>query len=772
MSAGKVDDILQLVGGTPLVRLNRVGGDGGAQVYVKLEFLNPGGSIKDRAALRMIEQGERSGELTTDKIVLEATSGNTGIGLAMVCAVKGYRMLFTMAESASEERRKILRAYGAQLLLTPGHLGTDGAIEEAYRLAREQPERYFLVDQYNNEANWRAHYEAGTADEILEAAGDDLRVVVATMGTTGTVMGLARRMHERAPGVAVVGVEPYKGHKIQGLKNMKESYPPGIYDPRVPDRVVHVDDDAAYEAARRLARQEGIFVGMSAGAAVRVALDEAAALSEGTVVAVLPDGGERYLSTPLFVTESVPVPLRLYNTLTRQVDDLVPTRPGHVGIYACGPSLDGPPDLGLCRRMVFADTLRRYLEYRGFDVKLVVNVADVDDRTVSQCLAEGAKLDEFTARWEAVFQQDMRTLGVLPAHQQPRASQHVPDMIEVTRRLLDRGWAYEKLRSVYFDISRAPSYGKLSRVDLSSTRTDDTVDFDYYEKEHARDFTLFKRASLAELKAGIYWATPWGNVRPGWHVECATMACQHLGQPFDLHLASCDLMFPHGDNEIAIAESLTGQPFARMWLHSEVVTVGGKKVSRVLGNDVTLRQVLEQGYSPAAVRFWLMSQHHRRRLAYDPRRLAQVERAVQRLDDFVARLRYAQPGPRSGEVGELIHEARLGYHDAMDNDLNVAVAHSHIFGLVKQINRVMQSEGLHPEQASEALDFIRSVDRVLGVVATEREVPLPEIDALVRQRDGARARGDYAAADALRTALIERGVRVFDTPAGTLWRRV
>jgi len=770
MRAGRVDSILELVGGTPLVRINRLAG-AGAAVYVKPEFLNPGGSIKDRAALRMVEAAERSGELSPERIVLEATSGNTGIGLAMVCAVKGYRMLFTMAESASEERRRILRAYGAEILLTPGHLGTDGAIEEAYRLAREHPERYFLVDQYNNEANWRAHHAGGTADEILQAAGPELRVVVATMGTTGTVMGLSRRIHERAPGVQVVGVEPYKGHKIQGLKNMKESYPPGIYDPRVPDRVVHVDDDAAYEVARRLAREEGIFVGMSAGAALRVALDEAAELDEGVVVAVLPDGGERYLSTSLFVTDKTPVPLRLFNTLTRQVDELVPARPGHVGMYACGPSLDGPPDLGLCRRMVFADLLRRYLEYRGFDVKLVVNVADVDDRTVSQCLAEGAQLDEFGARWEAVFQADMRTLRVLPPHQQPRASQHVPDMIETVRQLLDRGWAYEKLRSVYFDISRASSYGKLSRVDLSSTRTDDTVDFDYYEKEHARDFTLFKRASLAELKAGIYWSTPWGNVRPGWHVECATMACCHLGQPFDLHLASSDLVFPHGDNEIAIAESLGSKPFARMWLHSEVVTVGGKKVSRVGGNDVTLRQVLEQGCSPAAVRFWLLSQHYRRRLAYEPRHLAQAERTVQRLSDFVTRLRYVRPGPRRAEVDELIHEARLGYVDAMDSDLNVAVALARVLALVKSVNRLAQADGLHPEQAADVLEFMHGVDRVLGVLPNEEELPLTDIDTLVRRRDAARASGEYAAADALRQQLEQLGVRVLDTPAGTLWRR-
>ena len=306
MAFQMVDSILDLVGSTPLVRINRLNPNPGVKVYAKLEMLNPGGSVKDRPALRMIEAAEASGQLTKDKILLEATSGNTGIGLAMTCAVKGYRMLFTMSESASPERRKILRAYGADILLTPAAMATDGAIEEAYRLAREEPDKYFLVDQYNNPDNWRAHCEGGTADELHQAVGEELRAVVATIGTSGTVMGLSRRLKELNPKAKVFGVEPFKGHKIQGLKNMKESYPPGIFDPRTPHAILNIDDDSAYETARRLAREEGIFVGMSSGAAMRVALDLAAELEDGVVVALLPDTGERYLSTPLFASEKAP----------------------------------------------------------------------------------------------------------------------------------------------------------------------------------------------------------------------------------------------------------------------------------------------------------------------------------------------------------------------------------------------------------------------------------------------------------------------------------
>ncbi len=222
----KVRSVLELIGHTPLVRINRMNPVAGVEVLAKLEMRNPGGSVKDRIALRMIEQAEATGELLPGKIVLEASSGNTAIGLAMVCAVKGYQLLVTMSESASEERKRILRAYGAQILLTPGYRGTDGAIEEAYRLAREEPEKYVLVDQFNNEANWQAHFE-GTGREIFEATEGQVNVVVLTMGTTGTLMGITRILRQLDPAIRVVGVEPYKGHKIQGLKNMKESYPPG-----------------------------------------------------------------------------------------------------------------------------------------------------------------------------------------------------------------------------------------------------------------------------------------------------------------------------------------------------------------------------------------------------------------------------------------------------------------------------------------------------------------------------------------------------------------
>ncbi len=293
------EDILKLIGNTPLVRINKLNKNKKVEVYAKLEGFNPGGSVKDRPALTMIEAAEKSGELTKNKIILEPTSGNTGIGLAMIAAVKGYKTLLVMPESVSIERRKILKAYGAEILLTDPKKGTDGAIEEAYELARNNPEKYFMPDQFNNENNWKAHYY-GTAEEIWKQTKGKITMFIAGMGTTGTLMGVSRKLKEYNRDIKIIGVEPNLGHKIQGLKNMKEAYKPGIYEKKRLDEKININDKDAYETARIIAKKEGIFCGMSSGAAMFVALKKAEKLNNGLIVVLLPDGGEKYLSTPLF----------------------------------------------------------------------------------------------------------------------------------------------------------------------------------------------------------------------------------------------------------------------------------------------------------------------------------------------------------------------------------------------------------------------------------------------------------------------------------------
>jgi cysteinyl-tRNA synthetase len=299
MGTNRFETPIEMIGNTPIVPIRNMNPNREVEIWAKVEGCNPGGSVKDRIALSMIEAAEKEGQLQPGMTILEATSGNTGIGLALVSAVKGYRLLLTMSESVSIERRKILAAYGAELMLTPGELGTDGAIERAYDLADSNPNEYVLVDQYNNEANPLAHYNS-TAPEIWEQTSGRITHFVAALGTTGTVMGCSRRLKEYNPDVHVTAVEPYLGHKLQGLKSLKEAYVPGIFDRKLVDAKINVADEDGFETARKMATQEGLLVGMSAGAAVFAALQLATSLESGVIVVILPDFGERYLSTRLF----------------------------------------------------------------------------------------------------------------------------------------------------------------------------------------------------------------------------------------------------------------------------------------------------------------------------------------------------------------------------------------------------------------------------------------------------------------------------------------
>jgi len=293
--------ILQCIGNTPLASIDGLNPNPRVKLFAKLEGNNPGGSVKDRIALYMIEAAEKEGRLTRDKVILEATSGNTGIGLAMVAAAKKYRVKLTMPACVSMERRKILEAFGAELLLSPSEEGTDGAIMLAHRIHSEDPERYFMPNQFDNQANVLAHYET-TGKEIIEQTGGKITHFVAGMGTTGTLMGVGKRLKEFNKDIKIVGVEPVLNHRIQGLKNMTECIVPKIFDPSILDERYIVNDEEAFDATRRLAVKEGAFVGMSSGAAMHIALRKSSELKEGVIVVVLPDRGDRYLSTSLFAS--------------------------------------------------------------------------------------------------------------------------------------------------------------------------------------------------------------------------------------------------------------------------------------------------------------------------------------------------------------------------------------------------------------------------------------------------------------------------------------
>ena len=767
--AGKASNILELIGRTPMVRLNRLNPNPGVQIYVKLEYFNPGGSIKDRPALAMIEAAEASGELTSDKTVLEATSGNTGIGLALVCAVKGYHLLLAMPESASQERKKILAAMGAELLLTPAHLGTDGSIEEVYRLTRENPGKYFLADQFNNPDNPAAHQT--TAREIWEQTDGRITMLVATLGTSGTVMGLYRYLKEFNPAIRVVAVEPFLGHAIQGLKNMKESYKPGIFDKAQTDEIVNIEDEEAYETARQLARQEGLFLGMSSGAAVAVALRQAREMDHGLIVVIAPDGGERYLSTSLFVEKEVPT-LRFYNTLSRAKEAFEPRRVGEVAIFADGPALYTNLSLGVARRLVLADLLHRYLLTRGLKVRQVVSLIDLDDRAIAGAGAAGQDLLTFTGRYQREFFEDLRALRLKEGVLYPLASDHIDEMVALTHKLLERGFAYEKLRSVYFDISRFKDYGRLSGVDLSKIRVGKTVDLDEYAKDNPRDFTLLKRAKLSELKKGLYYSTPWGQVRPSWHLESAAMALKHLKDPVDFHVGGVESLFPHDENENALFAAATGKPLARAWLHCQRVLKEGRPLKDEAAARV--RDLTALGFSGADVRFFLLSTHYRKPLAFTHDNLKAAAQARARLDHFLERLSQVPAGGATdGNLEERLFRLKKEFVAALDDDLNISRVLSSLFALVGEVNTELDRGKLGHSAATAVLSRLQELDEVLGVMNPPQAAAAPdaEIEALVAAREEARKRRDWAAADQIRQQLAARGLEITDTPAGPRWRR-
>lgn len=763
--------IIDAIGNTPVVEIRRMNPHPGVRIFAKLEYMNPGGSVKDRAALYMIRAGEESGRLTRDKTVIEATSGNTGIGLAMICAVKGYRLALTMAENASEERKRILKARGAKIILTPKHLGSDGAIEEAYRLAREYPDKYFITDQYNNEANWQAHYHT-TGPEIMAQVPEPPASVVASVGTAGTLMGLSRYFREHSPKTRIVCAEPFKGHGIQGLKNMKESYTPEIYDKTCLDRILNIDDDLAFDTARRLAAEEGLFVGMSSGAAMAAALQEAGSLEKGVVVVIFPDSGERYLSTSLFSVEQK-VSLHLFNSLTGEKQRFEPVKPDSVSIYTCGPTVYHRLHPGSFRRFVFTDLLVRYLAFHRIDVNHVINITDYDDRTIEGAGRAGQDLDAFTQPHIRAFYQDLKRLKIRPAQAYPRVSAHFSDMEDLARKLLDKGYAYEKLHSVYFDISKMSEYGHLSKMDIQKIRVGATVDLDEYEKLNPRDFTLFKRVKLSELRRGIGVKTRWGQVRPSLHLQCATLSMMHLGVPFDIHTGSRELVFPHHENERAIARAAEDRELAGVWLHCDPVRYDGSLGPDSI-NDLTLDTLADLGWEDGTIRLWLLSGHYRRGLVLSERSLAEARATRDRINRCISlleRIRSDGAGPAApsnGDIDQLMYDIRQGVLTALADDLKISAALAALLAGIKAINTRISRQGIHAGDADRILTGLQEMDRIFQVCEFNRQTSQsPQVRDLLRQRRAAREKRDWALADRLRDQLVAMGVAVHDQKVET-----
>ncbi len=765
-------NLLSLVGNTPLVEVKRLNPFPNVTILAKLEALNPGGSIKDRVALAMIDQAEKNGELTPGKTVIEATSGNTGVGLAMVCAIKGYPITLLMPDSASEERKRIMSAYGAEIRLTPGRMGTDGAIEEAYRLAREEPEKYVLMDQFNNPASIEAHY-MGTGLEIWNQTGGKVTHAVIALGTSGTAMGVTKRLKEMNPACAVAAVEPYAGHKIQGLKNMHESYPPGIFNRKALDMILHVEDEEAFELCRRLAREEGIFAGMSSGAALGGALKLAATLDSGLIVVIFADSGERYLSTPLFAPRTQRG-ATLLDLATGAKQPLTPGAAG-IGLYTTGPTLDTPGDPDAWRRILLLDVLARHHLAKGVKARVVAGLADYDDRTLTAARDLGIKREEFAAQATTEILRRATLLGLAQEVEFPRAQEATATALELCRKLLSKGLAYEKLRSVYFDTDRDKDYGALAGGDVSALTAGWTVDLEAYAKDHPRDFTLLKRAALQDLKQGEVLATEWGNVRPSWLLQHAALALESLPGKGErpgptLVLGNEAHRFPHLENLRAVWAALGVRPqcFAT-----------AQPVGQEEGLPQDFEGLLALAGGPQGLRMWFLSVSPHKPLAMSGRNLAMWAANQRKVQDLAAALsRLAgKDGQISREIEQTCFDLRSGLEAAMEDDLSLHHFWPALFKFVKQANARLAAGTMSPAEAAACLERLYAADQGLGLLDHTR-LPLPAsalpqaAQEVLSHREQARKSKDFAAADALRQELCALGFRVEDAPGGCRLYRV
>jgi cysteinyl-tRNA synthetase len=463
--------------------------------------------------------------------------------------------------------------------------------------------------------------------------------------------------------------------------------------------------------------------------------------------------------------------LRFYNTLTQQLEEFTSQDGKTVRMYTCGPTVWNFAHIGNFRTFTFFDILRRWLRCRGWTLDHVMNITDVDDRIIQQAVGAGKSLSEYTAEYTQAFLDDAAALRLERPEHLVKATDHVDDMAEAIRRLTERGFTYSSDGSVYFRIAAFDEYGKLSHLDAGGIRAGARVDTDRYDKENARDFALWKAPKPGEP----YWDTVIGPGRPGWHIECSVMSMKYLGETLDIHGGGIDLTFPHHENEIAQSEALTGKPFARYWLHSEHLILESQTMSKSLGNIITLRDLLAQGYEPAAVRYILVSQPYRTKLNFTKDSLRAAVTAVERLRNFDLRLKTTKFDEGSSEaLLDRTAAALRAFEDAMDDDLNTAEALGAVFEYIRDANTAMDAGEFRAGNVQPAAALLARFDAVFDVLRpTVKSTAMSdsEVDRLIEERNKARKARNFKRSDEIRDQLLEAGIVLEDTRDGTRWKR-
>ena len=466
--------------------------------------------------------------------------------------------------------------------------------------------------------------------------------------------------------------------------------------------------------------------------------------------------------------------MQVYNSLTRRNEDLTPLADNTIRLYTCGPTVYNFAHIGNFRAYTFEDILRRVIQFNGMKIKQVMNLTDVDDKTIRGANAAGVKLTDYTKTYKDAFFADLKKLNVQPAEIYPAATDHIPEMIALVQKLVEKGIAYQSEDgSVYFAVTKFPGYGKLAHIDFDNQRTGARCAADEYDKENVGDFALWK--AWEESDGPVGWDSPWGRGRPGWHIECSAMSMKYLGETFDLHTGGIDNLFPHHENEIAQAEAATGKDFVKTWMHCAHLRVNGEKMSKSLGNFFTLRDLIEKGWTGREIRYVLINAHYRSGLNFaftaleDARKsLARIDACVDALTALAEKLK-GTDAEASGTAPAFAVKCLEDFTSSVNDDLNVPKAFAALFELVRETNAALSGTQPFGFSAARLLDVFKRMDEVLGVIffgkAEKVEVPA-EIQAMLDERAAARAAKNWAESDRLRDALAAAGWLVKDSKAG------
>ena len=476
--------------------------------------------------------------------------------------------------------------------------------------------------------------------------------------------------------------------------------------------------------------------------------------------------------------------LKIYNTISRTIDEFIPggilkkTNSDYpaVTIYSCGPTVHNYAHIGNFRTFIFNDFLRRYLKFRNFKVNHAMNITDVDDKTINGANENNQTLKEYTDKYTEIFLEDLKTLNIEPVEHLPKATESIDEIIDLITNLKKKDLIYEKDNSIYFSITKYEKYGKLSNLENRDIKSGLRYDTDEYDKEDIRDFALWKKSKEDEIS----WETPFGDGRPGWHIECSAMIRKIFNSTIDIHTGGVDLIFPHHENEMAQSEAAYDEQFVRYWIHAEHLLVGGKKMSKSLGNFYTLKDLLDKGYSPRSIRYLLISSHYRKQLNFTLNGLKQTDQALQRIDNFIFRLNEIKTNIQKNNDSNItiICEKFLSnFATSVDNDLNISKGFGTLFDFIHNINSLIDSNNVSLDDKDIIIQTLEKIDSVIGIIFFNKKANLDDndesrINELIKERDNAKKNKDYAKSDEIRDLLKNEGIILEDSKEGTRWKKI